>query len=211
MTKAGVLGSGDVGKTLALGLKKHGHAVTIGSREGNKLADWSAEHGVAEGTFEAVIAGADVVLLAVAGHVAEELVTKHAAALAGRVVIDATNPIGGPPVNGILTFFTGPNDSLMERLQRLAPDARFVKAFSCVGARHMVNPHFEGGRPTMFIAGNDAAAKGVVASILDQFGWDHEDVGGAEGARAIEPLCQLWCARGFLHNQWAHAFRLLKA
>lgn len=210
MATVAVLGSGDVGKVLAKGFKKHGHTARIGSREGNKLGAWSAEHGIPEGTFAAVTDGADIVVLAVAGGVAEGLVKGLGAALDGKVVMDATNPIGGPPVKGILTFFTGPNDSLMERLQAAAPGARFVKAFSCVGNAFMVNPSFPGGRPTMFIAGDDADAKRVTSEVLDQFGWDVEDIGGVEGARAIEPLCQLWCAPGFLRNQWTHAFKVLK-
>nr|MBK7068180.1 NAD(P)-binding domain-containing protein [Deltaproteobacteria bacterium] len=210
MAKVGVLGSGDVGKVLALGFKKHGHDVRIGSREGTKLAGWSAENGVAEGTFEAVAAHGEVLVLGVTGRVAEEVVTGLARTLEGKTVIDATNPIAGGPVNGILPYFTGPNDSLMERLQKAAPGARFVKAFSSVGNAFMVNPSFPGGRPTMFIAGDDAGAKAQVTGILEQFGWDAEDVGGVEGARAIEPLCQLWCAPGFQRNQWTHAFKVLR-
>jgi predicted dinucleotide-binding enzyme len=210
MTRVGVIGSGEVGKVLARGFKKHGYDVEIGSREGNKLAAWSGEAGVPEGTFASVAAKAEVVVLAVGGSVAVDAVTPLADALAGKVVIDATNPIGGPPVKGILTFFTGPNDSLMERLQKAVPAARFVKAFSCVGNPFMVNPNFPGGRPTMFIAGDDADAKAQVVTILDQFGWDSEDVGPVEGARAIEPLCQLWCAPGIQRGQWTHAFKLLK-
>ncbi len=210
MAKVGILGSGDVGKTLAKGFAKHGHDVRIASREGNKLADWSRENGVAEVTFADAVAHGDIVVLAVQGAAAEGIVTGLAGALAGKVVIDANNPIGGPPVGGVLQFFTGPNDSLMERLQKAAPAARFVKAFSCVGSHFMVNPSFPGGAPTMFICGDDADAKAQVRGVLEQFGWDAEDVGGAVGARAIEPLCQLWCARGFLHNQWGHAFKLLR-
>lgn len=210
MAKVGVLGSGEVGKVLAKGFKKHGHDVMIGSREGNKLADWSKEHDIAEGTFSAVAAHGDIVVLAVLGGVAEATVKGLAEALAGKVVIDTTNPIGGPPVGGVLQLFTGPNDSLMERLQQAAPAARFVKAFSCVGNAFMVNPSFPGGAPTMFICGDDAAAKAQVVGVLEQFGWDHEDIGGAVGARAIEPLVQLWCAPGFLRNHWAHAFKLLR-
>ena len=210
MATVAVLGSGDVGKVLALGFTKHGHTARIGSREGNKLGAWSAEHGIPEGTFASVLEGADIAVLAVAGGAAEGLVRGLGAALNGKVVIDATNPIGGAPVKGILPLFTGPNDSLMERLQRHAPAARFVKAFSCVGNAFMVNPSFPGGRPTMFIGGNDADAKKTVVTILDQFGWDSEDIGGVEAARAIEPLCQLWCAPGFQRNQWTHAFKLLK-
>ncbi len=210
MTKVGVLGSGDVGKALALGFKKHGYDVRIGSREGTKLAAWSAEHGIAEGTFADVAAHGAIVVLAVAGHAAADAVGLVRAQIAGKTVLDATNPISGAPVDGILPYFTGPNESLLERLQALAPDAHFVKAFSCVGNGNFVNPALAEGRPTMFIAGNDEAAKGQAVTVLDAFGWDVEDVGKAAGARAIEPLAQLWCARGFLKNSWGHAFKLLR-
>jgi predicted dinucleotide-binding enzyme len=97
----------------------------------------------------------------------------------------------------------------MELLQREAPEARFVKAFNSVGSAFMVNPQFEGGRPTMFICGNDEAAKKTVSTVLDQFGWETADMGKVEASRAIEPLCMLWCIPGFLHNEWTHAFKLL--
>jgi len=97
----------------------------------------------------------------------------------------------------------------MERLQREWPKARFVKAFNSVGAASMVNPAFAAGPPTMFICGDDASAKQVVAGILRQFGWDVADMGAAIAARAIEPLCLLWCIPGFLNDEWSHAFKLL--
>ncbi|MBK8260716.1 MAG: NAD(P)-binding domain-containing protein [Nannocystis sp.] len=208
--KVGVLGSGDVGKVLAAGFKRHGYEVMIGSRSGDKLADWSAANGIAEGTMQAAAAFGEIVVLAVGGGVAADAVGLAGEALAGKVVIDACNPIGGPPVDGVLQFFTGPNESLMERLQALAPTARFVKSFSCVGNALMVNPSLPGGRPTMFICGDDKDAKATVQGILELFGWDSEDMGGVKSARAIEPLCQLWCISGFLHNSWGHAFKLLK-
>jgi hypothetical protein len=73
----------------------------------------------------------------------------------------------------------------------------------------MVHPRFSGGKPAMFICGNDEAAKKTVSGILDQFGWETADMGEAEAARAIEPLCMLWCIPGFLKNDWKHAFKLL--
>jgi predicted dinucleotide-binding enzyme len=124
--------------------------------------------------------------------------------------MDATNPIAdAPPTNGVVKFFTNLDDSLMERLQREFPEARFVKAFSSVGHRFMINPQFPGGKPTMFICGNDEAAKQTVRAIIDQFGWETADMGKAEAARAIEPLCMLWLIPGFLRNEWNHAFKLL--
>jgi len=209
--KIGVMGSGSVAQVLAAGLAKKGHEVRIGSREPKKLADFAAKSGIATGTFQEVAAFGEIVILAVKGTVAVEAAQSVASQIAGKVVIDTTNPIAdAPPQDGILTYFTGPNDSLLERLQKAVPAARFVKSWSCVGNAFMIDPKLPGGRPTMFIAGDDAAAKKDVSAILDEVGWDVEDVGKAAGARAIEPLCQLWCAPGFLRNDWAHAFKVLK-
>jgi predicted dinucleotide-binding enzyme len=124
--------------------------------------------------------------------------------------MDVTNPIAdAPPVNGVIKFFTTFDESLMERLQKEYPDIHFVKAFNSIGNAFMVNPQFKGGTPTMFICGNDDAAKKTVAGIVNLFGWEVSDMGKAEGARAIEPLCMLWCIPGFLRNDWSHAFKLL--
>ena len=209
----GVLGSGPVGQVLAKGLKQHGYQVMIGSRTPAKLADFGKASGIATGSFAEVARWAEGVVLAVGGTVAEQALNEAGKAnLEGKLVIDATNPIAKePPEDGVIRLFTGPNDSLMERLQKAFPDARFVKAFSCVGNAHMVNPSFPGGKPTMFYCGNDAAAKQDVARLLEQFGFDLADCGKATAARAIEPLAQLWCIPGFLGNDWNTAFRLLRA
>ena len=210
--KIGVIGSGLVGQTLAAGFLKHGHEVTLGSREPGKLADWRAAHAPAKtGAFAEAAGFGEVIVLAVAGEAAlAALKLAGAEALDGKVVIDACNPIGGgPPVHGVLHFFTTMTDSLMERLQSAFPKARFVKAFNSVGAAQMINPVFAGGRPTMFICGGDAGAKKIVAGLLDQLGWDSEDMGEVEAARAIEPLCMLWCIPGIARGDWSpHAFKL---
>jgi 8-hydroxy-5-deazaflavin:NADPH oxidoreductase len=212
--KVGIIGSGVVGQTLAAGFVKHGHEVEIGTREPVKLKDWSAKNArVKVNSFAEAAAFGDVVVLAVGGEVAQEaLRLVGPEALQGKTVIDACNPIGGgPPVNGVLSFFTPQNESLMERLQKAYPSAHFVKAFNSVGSRQMVNPQFAGGRPTMFICGNDANAKKSVAQILDQFGWEIEDMGAVEAARPIEALCMLWCIPGIGKNDWSpHAFKLLR-
>ncbi len=131
-------------------------------------------------------------------------------ALKDKTILDATNPIDeAPPEDGVLRFFTGPNESLMEQLQTEFPSSNFVKAFNSVGAVRMINPQFEDGKPTMFICGNNPDAKQKAAEILDTFGWEVADMGTAQAARAIEPLCILWCIPGFLNNQWNHAFKLL--
>jgi 8-hydroxy-5-deazaflavin:NADPH oxidoreductase len=212
--KVGVIGSGVVAQTLGAGFLKHGHEVAMGTRDKAKLEEWSAKNSGAQvKSFAEAATFGDLAVLAVAGEAAlDALKLAGAAALDGKTVIDACNPIGGgPPVNGVLSFFTTLKDSLMERLQKAFPSAHFVKAFNSVGNAQMVNPHFAGGRPTMFICGNDAGAKRVVTQILDQFGWDTEDMGAVEAARAIEPLCMLWCIPGVGKGDWSpHAFKLLR-
>lgn len=210
--KAGVLGSGDVAKVLAAGLLKHGHEVRVGTRTPSKLADWeAANRPISVGTFAEAARFGELIVLAVKGTAAQEaLELAGGGNIAGKTIIDATNPIAdAPPVNGVLQFFTDLDESLMERLQKAFPEGRFVKAFSSVGNACMVNPQFKGGKPTMFICGNDDPAKAAVRGILDQFGWETADMGRAEAARAIEPLCMLWCIPGFLRNDWVHAFKLL--
>lgn len=213
MKKIAVIGSGVVGQVLADGFLKHGYEVMRGSREPQKLADWknSAGERAACGTFAEAARFGELVVLAVKGNAAESVIDQCGAGLDGKTVIDTTNPLAEtPPKNGVLAFFTGLDDSLMERLQRRQPRAKFVKCFSSVGSALMVNPDLGGIKPSMFICGNDAAAKQQVTNVLDQFGWETEDMGAAEAARAIEPLCILWCIPGFLKNDWMHAFKLLR-
>jgi hypothetical protein len=210
--KIGILGSGDVAKSLGAGFLKHGHDVTMGTRSPAKLADWAKHNAKARiaGLAEAAHSAEMVVLAVKGGAAADALRAAGAANLAGKTVIDATNPIAdAAPVNGVLKFYTTLDDSQMERLQRQFEAARFVKAFNSVGAALMVNPETKGGRPTMFICGNDEAAKKTVTGVLDQFGWETADMGKAEAARAIEPLCMLWCIPGFLRNDWTHAFKMV--
>jgi len=210
--KVGVIGSGDVAKVLGGGFLKHGHDVMMGTRSPEKLADWVVKNPKAQiGSFAAAAQFGDVIVLAVKGAVAADALRSAGPEnLTQKCVIDATNPIAdSPPSNGVLKFFTNLDESLMERLQREFENAHFVKAFNSVGNAVMVNPEFKGGKPTMFLCGNDEEAKKTVAGILDQFGWETADMGKAEAARAIEPLCILWCIPGFLRNDWVHAFKLL--
>ena len=211
--KVGIIGSGDVAKALAGGFIKHGHQVVLGTRDTGKLKDFVAQHrGAQVASFADAAKFGEAVVLAVKGTVAlDALQAAGAANLANKPVIDATNPIAdAPPTNGVLKFFTNLDQSLMERLQTALPDAHFVKAFNSVGNAAMVNPQFPGGKPTMFICGNDDKAKATVGSICDQFGWEVADMGKAEAARAIEPLCMLWCIPGLIRNDWFHAFKLLQ-
>ena len=211
--KIGILGSGDVAKSLAAGFLKHGHEVMLGTGTPARLADWGTKHpGAHVGSFADAAGFAELAVLAVKGSAAADVLRSAGAQrLAGKTVIDTSNPIAdAAPVNGVLQFFTGINESLFERLQREFPAINFVKAFNSVGAGFMVNPRFAGGPPTMFICGSDAAAKQAVRGVLTQFGWDTADMGQAEAARAIEPLCMLWCIPGLARGEWSHAFKLVK-
>lgn len=212
--KIGILGSASVGKSLSIGFVKYGYEVMIGGRNPDKLSDWKKDAGkdVRTGGLAETAAFGEIIVLAVKGTAAKDALNQAGAEnLKDKIVIDATNPIDdAPPENGVLRYFTSINKSLMEELQAAFPESRFVKAFNSIGHALMVNPDFGGEKPTMFICGNDDSAKKEVSDILDKFGFDVADMGKAEAARAIEPLCILWCIPGFLHGTWENAFRLLK-
>jgi predicted dinucleotide-binding enzyme len=212
MKKIGIIGSGLVGTTLAEGFLKHGYQVSVGTRTPSKLDDWkSGKEGMFTGSFADVAAFGEILVLAVKGSVAADaLKLAGEKNLEGKTIIDASNPIADSvPENGVLKFFTTMDRSLMETLQEQFPTANFVKAFNSVGSAFMVNPGFKS-KPTMFICGNNEKAREGVKAILDSFGWETEDMGTAEAARAIEPLCMLWCIPGFRENRWTHAFKLLR-
>jgi predicted dinucleotide-binding enzyme len=211
--KIGIIGSGPVGLALANGFLKHGYSVMIGSRDSSKLADWKAKAGSNGyiGNFSETAGFGGIIVLAVKGNVAKEAIMLAGVdRLSGKTVIDVTNPIAdAPPVNGVIKFFTSLDRSQMEDLQEIAPNAHFVKAFNSIGNAFMVNPGFKT-KPSMFICGNNDKAKKEVAEIVELFGFEVEDMGQAESARAIEPLCMLWCIPGLRENKWANAFKFLK-
>jgi len=218
--RIGVLGSGEVARTLAAGCLKKGHEVLMGTRDPGKLREWLKVNARSSaGSFADAAAFGDVLILAVRGSVAARALRLAGTSnLVGKTVIDACNPIADqPPVNGVLRFFTSLDDSLMERLQKEFSVARFVKAFNSVGHAQMVDPELPGGPPTMFICGNDAQAKKTVATLVSELGWEAADMGMVESARAIEPLCMLWCIPSLLQRgpgqpspPARHAFKLLR-
>jgi predicted dinucleotide-binding enzyme len=213
--KVGIIGSGIVGRVLASGFLSEGHQVMLGTRNISKedVVKWKDENknGLL-GSFQETAQFGEMIVLAVSGLVVEDAINLAGKGhLSNKVIIDATNPIATvPPDNGVLKFFTTLEESLMEKIQKQLPDAKIVKAFSCVGNTLMYKPNFKDGIPSMFICGNDDPAKKTVTDILTSFGWETEDMGKVEAARAIEPLCILWCIPGFIRNQWTHAFKLLK-
>lgn len=205
-SKVGIIGSAVVGQVLGKAFLAEGYEVMLGSRDPQKeeVVKWKEQNANGQtGTFEETAKFGDIIVLATGGSVVENAINMAGINnFNGKVVIDATNPIAAePPVNGVIKFFTSLDDSLMERIQKLIPQGRVVKAFNSVGNALMYKPNFPGGKPTMFICGNDAEAKKTVTQILDAFGFETEDMGAIEAARAIEPLCILWCIPGFTKNQ----------
>jgi predicted dinucleotide-binding enzyme len=215
MKNIGILGSGMVATTLAGGFLKNGYKVCLGTGHPEKLDEWKSQQGenASVGSFADAAKFGDLLILSVKGHAALKVIDSlEKADIHGKTIIDTTNPTDtAPPVNGVLTFFTSINQSLMEALQKAFPEANFVKAFNSVGAPLMVNPDFGDTKPSMFICGNNDQAKAEASEIITLFGFEVEDMGAVEAARAIEPLCMLWCIPGFIKNDWAnHAFKLLK-
>ena len=213
--KIGIIGSGVVAKTLGNGFLDAGHEVMLGSRDITKLSDWKEKGGenAFAGTVREAAEFGEILVLAVSGRSATEVIESAGPQyFNGKTVIDPTNPISeNPPLNGVLSFFTSTDESLMEILQNRYPEANFVKAFNSVGSAFMVKPSFKEGKPSMFICGNNDDAKKEVTEILEAFGWETVDMGKDTAARAIEPLCILWCIPGFLRNEWSHAFKLMKS
>lgn len=213
--KIGIIGSGIVGQVLSKAFLSEGYEVMMGTRNVEKaeVVNWKSENEKGNiGTFSETAIFGDLIILATGGGVTEDTIKLAGIEnFSGKTVIDTTNPIAPePPVNGVLKYFTDINESLMERVQELLPKANIVKAFNSVGNALMYKPKLAD-TPTMFICGNNPLAKQQVTDILVSFGWETEDMGAVEAARAIEPLCILWCIPGFINNHWMHAFKLLKA
>lgn len=212
MKKVGILGSGIVGQTLGSGFIQHGYEVMLGTSNPGKLADWKAANSenARVGSFEDTVDFSNLLVLAVKGNVAKGVIDKLGnASLAGKTVIDATNPIAdAPPEDGVLKFTSDINYSSMESLQDTAPDAHFVKGFNSISSLRMVNPKYQL-KPSMFICGNNNEAKREVTEIMHLFGFEVEDMGTVKAARAIEPLCMLYCIPGFTENRWTHAFKVM--
>ncbi|MCA9727290.1 MAG: NAD(P)-binding domain-containing protein [Candidatus Eisenbacteria bacterium] len=209
--KIGILGSGDVGQKLGAGFARHGHEVMLGTRDpqAEKIQAWIRESGAQAGSFADTAAFGEMLILAT-----QWTGTENALELAGRehfagkVVLDATNPLDfstGAPALSI-----GHTDSAGEQVQRWLPNAKVVKCYNTVGNALMIDPQLPGGPPDMFYCGNDDGAKKTVQDLLSSVGWNGIDLGGIESSRYLEPLAMVWIVHGFRTNTWGHAFKLLK-
>ena len=211
--KVGVLGSGDVGKQLARGFAAHGYDVTIGSRDPKKLDAWRQEAGVkvGVGSFEDAARHGTIVVLALHGDATEAVLRAVGpAAFAGKLVLDATNPLdlsrGMPP-----SLLFGLNDSLGERVQRELPAAKVVKCFNTVSNLKMIDPKFSSGPARMWVCGNDAEAKRSAEAIVKELGWAGTlDVGGIDSARWLEAMVPLWVRAGLALGTWEHMLQVVR-
>jgi 8-hydroxy-5-deazaflavin:NADPH oxidoreductase len=212
--KIGVLGTGRVGTTLGSGFLALGHEVRLGSRDrGNpRMLAWVAANGgrAGGGTFAEAAGFGELVVLATHGTAVESaLATCCGEDLAGKVLVDTTNPLdfshGFPPR---LAF--GHSDSSGERVQRMVGSGRVVKAFNTVSSVHMVWPRFPDGPPSMFICGNDPAAKTTVAALCCDLGWSVVDIGDIAAARYLEPMCLVGFLHGARSGRWNHAFKMIE-
>jgi predicted dinucleotide-binding enzyme len=210
----GIIGSGQVAQALARGFAALGHQVTLGSRTPEKLTDFVGElgGGASAGTFAQAAEFGELGVLATLWSGTEHALELAEArrTLAGKVVIDVTNPLafheGGPP-----SLALGHTDSGGEQVQRWLPESRVVKGFNIVGNTLFFRPDLPGGPPTMFICGDDEQARRTVGQLVEEFGWPEVvDIGGIEGARHLEPVCILWVLYGIQAGGWEHAVKMLR-
>lgn len=193
----GIIGSGDVGKTLGTALAVKGHAVVVGTRDAAKLGEWAGKTGGRGrvGSFADAAAHGEIVINATSGRGSlEALQMAGADRLKDKILIDIANPLdfsrGFPP-----SLFISNMESLGEKIQAAFPAAKVVKTLNTVSAVVMVDPgKVGGGEHDLFVCGNDAAAKAQVTGLLKSwFGWKHVvDLGDITAARGTEMYLPLW-------------------
>ena len=196
--RIGIIGSGNVGSALASGLVRHGHDVMLGTRDTQKpaVAEFvAASDGRGRaGSYADAARFGDVIITAYPGALVEEMVAAMGPEnLAGKVVIDAVNPIAR--VDGAATAAFGEDDSAAEVLQRAVPSAQVVKAYNTTMPERMVDPDPTSGPTTMRIAGNDPDAKAEVTALLESTGWRVRDLGALDQARRLELQVVSWMQR----------------
>jgi 8-hydroxy-5-deazaflavin:NADPH oxidoreductase len=200
-----IIGTGNVGGAIAQGLKGKGHAVTLGARDPDAAATLAGRAGASVAPPAEAAAAAEIIILALPWGAAEPAI-KALGDLSGRIVIDCMNPLGRTTAGLALTV--GHTNSGGEMVQGWLPRARVVKTLNQVGAEMMADnaalPH----RPVMFMAGNDDAAKGAVAQLLADLGFDPLDAGDITKSRLLEPFGMVWINQALVRGKgrnWAFA------
>jgi 8-hydroxy-5-deazaflavin:NADPH oxidoreductase len=207
-----ILGNGVVGSTLGKGFAELGYQVIFGTRNTGSSKTREALEAVpgsraASPDVAAAEGGMAVLALPWLGLEAG-ILTAGAPNLAGKIVIDPSNPLDFS--GEVPTLAIGAAGSAGELVQRLLPSSKVVKAFNTVTAAHMVHPHLADGTPDLFIAGDDEQAKAKVAELIRGFGWrDPIDAGPIGASRLLEALAMLWVIYGVRNDHWTHAFSLL--
>lgn len=205
--KISIIGTGNVGGALARGFARAGHQVILGARNAADERIVALARAVrAEIMAPAAAAAAgDVIVLALPWSAAEGAV-KALGSLAGRIVIDCMNPLAMQ--NGKLGLDRGFTNSGAETLAGWTPGARIVKTLNQVGAELMADNAGLAHRPVMFMAGDDAAAKQLVAPLLVDLGFEPLDAGELAMARLLEPFGMVWINQALLRGKgrdWAFA------
>ncbi len=213
--KIGIIGSGAVAKQLGFGFLKSGHDVKLGTRHPAKLADWLKKAGekASVGSFEDAAKFGKMVVIATTwadGATRDAINMAGRRNLAGKVVMDVTNPLASNGKDKPPRLALGYPDSAGATIQSWLPNSKVVKAFNIVTAYYMANPKLKQGTPDMFIAGNDLGAKKMIIDMAVKWGWDIHDIGGIEQSYLLEALAMLWIRYGFINKTWKHAFKLLK-
>jgi len=207
--KIAIIGTGNVGRALGTGWAQKGHSVIFGSRQPDnekvqQIVAAAGENAQASLPDMAVVA-ADVVVLAVPGTAVASTIPTLGN-LAGKILVDATNPIAPG-----FQLAVSNNTSGAEQVAALAPGAHVVKAFNTTGAENMANPLYNGEPITMFICGDEAAAKTAVTGLAQELGFDVADVGDLSKARLLEPMALVWINLAIAQGQGRNiAFKLVR-
>jgi 8-hydroxy-5-deazaflavin:NADPH oxidoreductase len=212
--KVAVLGTGGVAVDLAKGFVARGHTVVFGSRDAageRAVKAVAAVAGTTAASHAEAAKQAEVAVIATPWSGTQNaLQLAGSANLAGKLVIDVTNPLDFS--SGKPTLALGFPNSAGQTIQQWLPEAKVVKAFNIITSSRMVDPKFEDGAPDMFIAGNDADAKAQVAALIKAFGWRSAiDMGDIGKSYLLEALAMVWIDYGVSRNHWAHGFSLLGA
>ncbi len=198
------LGAGQVGGALATALAARGHTVTLAARDPGSdsvRAALAREPRLRALPPAAAVAGADVVFLATPYAAAGSAVAGLAPALAGKILVDCTNPVGPGLIHGLGSARSG-----AEVIQAAAPGARVVKAFTIYGFENFLDSSYPGYgdlRPAMLIAGDDAGAKAAVSRLCADLGWEPVDTGPLSSSLHLEHLTLLWIKMARAQGQGA--------